>query len=167
MSSRATVSTHTLPVTQTGGAQIGTEAFDIELGTYSTEEFIQLEDFTWNECNQDSNRLVVKNVNISPDPILRGQEMSLAFTIVVPHTITSGSAELKIWKKFGFITINLYDKKWKLSQKVQLPVEKGDDNLVFDRNVPILAPLGPYTGQLTILDQDNDKGCIDFKFNIQ
>ena len=152
--------------TSVSDLQIASESTDIEVSSSLNEEFIQMEDFTWNECNQNSNRLVIRNVNISPDPVLRGHDMKMKFTLIVPNTITSGSVELKLWKKIGPILWSLHDRKLALSKKFHLPLATGNDEFVFTKAIPRLAPLGSYYAKLILLDQNNNKGCIDINFSI-
>ena len=153
-------------LSSTEGIQSYTQASDVEQSSFQNGEIMEMSYFTWSECNQDSNRLIIRNVGLSPDPVLPGQDMSLDFILVAPHTITSGSIDLKIWKKLGTTLLSFYEKKWTLSQKVPLPLAPGDNSILLTREIPEVVPPGPYLAQVTILDQNNNIGCIDFTFHI-
>ena len=145
---------------------IASQAGDMELSTLQNEENIQSGYFKWKECNRNGNQLLIKSMRMSPDPVLRGHIVTTRLTLVVPQTITSGTYELVIWKKIGPFSWKLFDKKRKLSQKIKLPLATGNDEIVFTNKLPRLAPLGQYTGQLTIIDEHHKRGCINFRFRI-
>ncbi|KAL5012215.1 hypothetical protein ScPMuIL_010766 [Solemya velum] len=58
--------------------------------------------FTWKSCSISSDQLVLKRLQISPDPLELPGTLKAGFNLAVKSDITSLQADVKVWKKiFG------------------------------------------------------------------
>ncbi|XP_004344261.1 phospholipid transfer protein [Capsaspora owczarzaki ATCC 30864] len=120
----------------------------------------------WSNCSAASDHLHIINVQITPDPPVKGKSVTIAAAGNLDKNITSGSINLSI--KFGIIPV--------LSKSVDLctvdpthpcPLPAGPIVISQTEDIPSSVPSGHYTGTVKVTDQDNQEvACIDLDLHL-
>lgn len=116
-------------------------------------------------CSEDSH-LMNPIINISPDIIRKGEDITINITGDLDKPLLSGLINVII-KLNGS---SIVTKKYNLCEKNQCPVNDGKPGHVeftYVESIPGFAFPGKYNAELTITDQDNeDVLCLDIDIDL-
>eukprot|EP01113_Clastostelium_recurvatum_P025195 TRINITY_DN302_c0_g1_i4.p1 TRINITY_DN302_c0_g1~~TRINITY_DN302_c0_g1_i4.p1 ORF type:complete len:140 (-),score=56.26 TRINITY_DN302_c0_g1_i4:144-563(-) len=117
----------------------------------------------WTNCGTAADDLKISNVAITPDPPVKGQNLSVELDGTLSTTITGGNLAISI--KYGFITV--IDKTVPFCSEEKCPVNAGPYTQKITEMLPSDAPSGKYTGKLTGTDQSGKEiACATFTVSL-
>jgi len=104
-------------------ALVSVNAFVNNLGNIQT--------FSWDSCASGNDPLVLKTLSLSPDPIVLGQDVTLAFSGTIGTTVSQANLLVTLEKQiFGVWT--------------EIPCVDGLGSCTYDDACALLTPDGPF-----------------------
>jgi len=108
----------------------------------------------WTSCGTASDSLTISGVTISPDPPVKGQNVTVAVSGSLSESITSGTVTIKI--KYGIIYIvNETDNICTADPQITCPITAGTQAIKQTVLVPDTIPAGNYAAGVSAYDQNN------------
>ncbi|CAH8312671.1 unnamed protein product [Eruca vesicaria subsp. sativa] len=105
----------------------------------------------------------VKEVNISPNPIARGEPATFTISATTGRGITGGKLVIEV-TYFGW---HIHSETRDLCDETTCPVETGDFLVAHSQVLPGYTPPGSYSLQMKMLDaQKKELTCIKFSIDI-
>ncbi|CAG7911849.1 putative phosphatidylglycerol/phosphatidylinositol transfer protein DDB_G0282179 [Brassica rapa] len=105
----------------------------------------------------------VKEVNISPNPIARGEPATFTISATTGRGITGGKLVIEV-TYFGW---HIHSETHDLCSETTCPVETGDFLVAHSQVLPGYTPPGSYSLQMKMLDsQKKELTCIKFSIDI-
>ncbi|KZP01498.1 hypothetical protein CALVIDRAFT_6692 [Calocera viscosa TUFC12733] len=129
-----------------------------------------LADWTWSDCGDESYAIEIQSIEVSPDPPVPGQNLTVAVTGTTRMPIEDG-AYADVTVKLGLI--QLLKKRFDVCEEatnanitVQCPVEPGDYHLSHTVALPREIPKAKFGVQVRGVTQDDeDMVCLDIIMN--
>ncbi|EGG20835.1 hypothetical protein DFA_00700 [Cavenderia fasciculata] len=120
----------------------------------------------WTNCGSSSDHFQIGSVTITPDPPVKGQDITVTANGNLNEEITSGNVKLLV--KFGFITIlNQNEDLCQAKNPIPCPLQPGAYNHTITAQIPSNAPSGKYSGNVVVTDQNSQEvACIDLAFSL-
>eukprot|EP01111_Echinosteliopsis_oligospora_P018566 TRINITY_DN85_c0_g2_i1.p1 TRINITY_DN85_c0_g2~~TRINITY_DN85_c0_g2_i1.p1 ORF type:complete len:142 (-),score=23.97 TRINITY_DN85_c0_g2_i1:77-502(-) len=121
----------------------------------------------WTSCGSSSDHFSIGTVTITPDPPVKGQNITVSATGTLNEQVPNGTVTLLV-KYDTFITI--LKKTETLCQPeygVDCPLPAGPYTRTISELIPASTPSGHYTANVVLNDQNNQEiACInlDLKF---
>jgi len=117
----------------------------------------------WTNCGSAKDHFAIGDVQITPDPPKKGQNLTVAFKGILDEDVSAGTIDITV--KYSVIT--LLSKTENLCTfdpaEVKCPIPKGNFGLKVSELIPGDAPPGSYTGKAIIKDQSKAEiACITF-----
>ncbi|XAR64794.1 hypothetical protein NMG60_11008632 [Bertholletia excelsa] len=115
-------------------------------------------------CNKKTKYAVeVSGVDISPDPIARGEPATFNISASAGEAISGGRLIIEV-SYFGF---HIHTESHDLCAETTCPVSAGDFVISHSQVLPGFTPPGPYTLVMKMEDGNNHQlTCITFDFSI-
>eukprot|EP00026_Physarum_polycephalum_P020798 Phypoly_transcript_23611.p1 GENE.Phypoly_transcript_23611~~Phypoly_transcript_23611.p1 ORF type:complete len:160 (+),score=28.23 Phypoly_transcript_23611:62-481(+) len=107
----------------------------------------------WTNCGTSSDKFQLSTVTITPNPIVKGQNVTISVTGTMEETVTSGTASVKV--EYGIITVFNKDESICDPPVLPCPIPQGPWTKVYTVLLPGDAPGGTYKAQSTVVDQNN------------
>ncbi|XP_021771255.1 putative phosphatidylglycerol/phosphatidylinositol transfer protein DDB_G0282179 [Chenopodium quinoa] len=105
----------------------------------------------------------VHGVEISPDPVARGQPATFSIAASAGNAISGGKLDLDV-AYFGW---HVHSETRDLCTETSCPVSTGDFVISHSQVLPIFTPPGSYTLKMKILDANKRQlSCVAFDFSI-
>ncbi|XVF55891.1 hypothetical protein PTKIN_Ptkin06aG0072700 [Pterospermum kingtungense] len=117
-----------------------------------------------NYCNKKTEYDVkVQGVEISPDPIARGQPATFSISATTGAAIDGGKLVIDV-SYFGW---HIHSETHDLCEETSCPVSTGDFVVSHSQVLPGYTPPGPYSLKMKMVDSNkNELTCIEFDFSI-
>ncbi|CAL0316896.1 unnamed protein product [Lupinus luteus] len=115
-------------------------------------------------CNRNADYTVkVKGVEISPEPIARGQPTTFSISATTGEALSGGKLVIDV-SYFGW---HIHSETHDLCEETSCPVSDGDFVIAHSQVLPIFTPPGSYSLKLRLYDgKRHEKTCITFGFSI-
>jgi len=122
--------------------------------------------FKWTSCGTAADHFQVQAVAFSPDPAIRGQNVTTRATGYQDETVTGGTWETKVY--YGFLPVDSFSGPvCALIPTCKCPCPSGTYTTVQSLPVIAIAPPGLYNGKYQAWDQNNQQlTCIAYEFNV-
>ncbi|WVY97857.1 hypothetical protein V8G54_030008 [Vigna mungo] len=105
----------------------------------------------------------VKGVEISPDPVVRGQAATFSIAATTGKELSGGKLVIDV-SYFGWY---IHSETHDLCDETTCPVSIGDFVIAHSQVLPGFTPPGSYTLKMKMIDGNNHElTCITFGFNI-
>ncbi|GAB2226846.1 hypothetical protein Droror1_Dr00008639 [Drosera rotundifolia] len=105
----------------------------------------------------------VTGVEISPDPVARGQPATFSISAATGKAISGGKLAIDV-AYFGW---HVHSETHDLCSETSCPVTSGDFVIAHSQVLPGYTPPGSYSLKMTIVDENkNQLSCIGFDFSI-
>ncbi|GAB2272612.1 hypothetical protein Dimus_007434 [Dionaea muscipula] len=105
----------------------------------------------------------VLGVEISPDPVARGQPATFTISASTEKHISGGKLDIEV-AYFGW---HVHSETHDLCTETSCPVTSGDFLIAHSQVLPGFTPPGSYSLKMTIKDDNNNQlSCIGFDFSI-
>ncbi|KAK9699242.1 hypothetical protein RND81_08G162200 [Saponaria officinalis] len=105
----------------------------------------------------------VHAVEITPDPIARGQPATFNIAASTGKNISSGKLNIEV-AYFGW---HVYSESHDLCGETSCPVSTGDFVISHSQVLPVFTPPGSYSLKMKIVDANNKQlSCVGFDFSI-
>lgn len=118
--------------------------------------------FTIIDCTSPDAHLKELVLDITPKYISKGDTMNIHASGFLGKTITSGNANLEIYKNNN----RLLSKNYDINDKVPCPINDGYINITFSEKIPSFILSGNYIAKLKITDQDDEEIlCIEIQIS--
>lgn len=105
-------------------------------------------------CGKDTDDILITSISMSPDPPVRGQNLTLALSGTVQTAVSGGKVNLEVYMSGIKIFTHDWDLCTTFGQWVNCPLQPGS----FDRTVsevfPTFVPPGHFTGKIYVVDTD-------------
>ncbi|RUS22186.1 ML domain-containing protein [Endogone sp. FLAS-F59071] len=111
---------------------------------------------TISECGSPDDILRIEYIHITPDPPVKGEELTVDFKGYLKEQVEEGSM-IDVTVKYG--AIKLLHKQFDLCEQAQqvnrtCPIEEGDFNLIHTVELPKDIPPGKYTVLAKVFTED-------------
>jgi C1A family cysteine protease len=122
----------------------------------------------WSSCSKASDHLSGLNVQVTPNPPVAGQDVTVAITGSLDETVSSGNVHITI-DAFG---IKVIDKSYDLCDLaskggVHCPLNQGPVNIKVTEAIPKDVPHGTYQGKAVVSDQNSEEvACVNLNLSI-
>ncbi|XP_004497639.1 uncharacterized protein [Cicer arietinum] len=116
-------------------------------------------------CDKKANYNVdVKGVQISPDPIARGQPATFTIAATTSQALSGGKLVIDV-SYFGW---HVYSETHDLCGETSCPISVGDFVIAHSQVLPGFTPPGSYSLKMKLYDgnNNNELTCITFGFSI-
>jgi len=120
-----------------------------------------LNKFDYEICQKDSSLLKINNILLTPNPPVKGQELTLQIDGFLHKSILNGS-ELKVVVKYKMITVykkllNFCDELKKINNSnLTCPILNGEKSVNYSFTLPNEIPNGNYIIDLVLYNQDKN-----------
>ncbi|GMH22982.1 hypothetical protein Nepgr_024825 [Nepenthes gracilis] len=105
----------------------------------------------------------VHEVEISPDPIARGQPATFNISASTEKSISGGKMVIDV-SYFGW---HVHSETHDFCEETSCPVSSGDFAIAHSQVLPSFTPPGSYSLKMTIVDENKYQlSCIGFDFSI-
>ncbi|KAL5709045.1 hypothetical protein ACHQM5_019774 [Ranunculus cassubicifolius] len=105
----------------------------------------------------------VTGVEITPNPVERGEEATFKISARTGHTITAAKMSIEV-KLFG---IHVHQEDHDLCDESSCPVAPGDFIISHSQVLPGVTPPGSYTLKLKMLEENGKElACAHFDFSV-
>ncbi|KAL1757585.1 ML domain-containing protein [Schizophyllum commune] len=117
------------------------------------------------DCGYDGSTVNLKSIEISPDPPIPGQQLTVTVKADVREIIQDG-ASATVVVKVGLIkllhrTYDICEEARKANSTVQCPVEKGEHTVVQTVQLPREIPRAPFKIDVdAYTHEDDDMACV-------
>ncbi|XVE79150.1 hypothetical protein DITRI_Ditri14bG0034900 [Diplodiscus trichospermus] len=124
--------------------------------------FLQATDFKY--CDDKGNYVVqVHGVDISPNPVVRGEPATFTISASTGQAISGGKAVIDV----SYFGIHIHQESHELCEETSCPIAVGDFKLSHNQVLPGFTPPGSYTLKMKLSDGGNSQlTCITFNFKI-
>jgi len=113
--------------------------------------------FPFSVCPNSPSHFSVSNVDIAPNPPVKGQLVSVAITGNIDEQVTSGKVAINV--KFVGIPIFSQSNNW--GDGTSLPAGPGVITYKYSITIPSIAPPGSYEIDVSFTDQNNSPvACV-------
>nr|CAD1841579.1 unnamed protein product [Ananas comosus var. bracteatus] len=116
------------------------------------------------KCNRGANYPVkVSGVEISPDPVARGEPATFTISASTENAISEGKLVIDV--KYFFLHVHQETKD--LCEETSCPISSGDFSLAHQQTLPSITPPGSYTITMKMVGGGGEElTCITFGFSI-
>ena len=139
------------------------------LALFAVCALAQAKDFV--SCGADTDDFQISELNVSPDPPVMGQNVTVSAAGTLKTDITGGSVTLEVYLHTFVGKIRVVNKKENICQSVgsipnPCPIKAGPYSKTITEMVPHeKIPSGTYSGQVRGDDQDGKQiACIAFEY---
>ncbi|XVF47031.1 hypothetical protein PTKIN_Ptkin03bG0076400 [Pterospermum kingtungense] len=124
--------------------------------------FLQATDFSY--CDNEGNYVVkVDGVDISPNPVVRGQPATFKISASTGQAISGGKAVIDVF----FFGLRIHQETHQLCEETSCPISVGNFVLAHKQVLPGFTPPGSYKLKLTLSGEGTPElTCITFNFKI-
>nr|XP_024385765.1 putative phosphatidylglycerol/phosphatidylinositol transfer protein DDB_G0278295 [Physcomitrium patens]PNR46598.1 hypothetical protein PHYPA_013717 [Physcomitrium patens] len=118
----------------------------------------------WKLCDSHANYdVVLKNVSVSPDPVISGEDVTFIVPAYTKKDITKGSVVVSV----SFHGITVHTERSDICSKARCPIPPGEFVLENTEILPGFTPPGSYKIKLQFVDEsDKQLACADINFSI-
>jgi len=118
----------------------------------------------WHLCDKHANyAVVVKNVTISPDPVVSGEDATFIVPAYTEKEITAGEVVVTV----SFHGVPVHVERDDICNKAECPIAPGDFVLKNTEVLPGFTPPGSYKIKLQFLSPDDEQlACANIDFSI-
>ncbi|XP_043698353.1 putative phosphatidylglycerol/phosphatidylinositol transfer protein DDB_G0282179 [Telopea speciosissima] len=118
-----------------------------------------------NYCDrQGSYAVKVSGVEMSPDPVVRGQPATFSIIASAGEAISGGNMVIDV----SFFGVPIHKETHDLCGETSCPVSVGDFVISHTQVLPGFTPPGSYTLKMTMTDADGKMlTCVSFDFKIK
>jgi len=120
----------------------------------------------WSSCAKSGDILSDVSVAISPNPPVKGEDVTVTASGKFSSTVTSGTANVVI-EVLGIPVINKNIDLCTASPKVTCPIPAGQQSITITELIPGSVPSGEYTGKVTAVNQNGEEiTCVNLKLTL-
>ncbi|XP_024395184.1 uncharacterized protein [Physcomitrium patens] len=118
----------------------------------------------WKVCDSHANYdVVVTNVTLNPDPVIRGQDV----TFIVPATAKRDITKATVVVSVLFHGVTVHTERSSICSKADCPIPPGEFVLINTQILPGITPPGNYKIKLQILGEQGEQlACAFIDFSI-
>eukprot|EP00898_Chlorokybus_atmophyticus_P007533 jgi/Chlat1/7781/Chrsp66S07239 len=119
---------------------------------------------TWKPCDDEADPVAeIKQIVMTPDPALRGQDVGFDLNLVAGEDVTGGSVTVSV----AYRGVPVHYENDDLCDKTACPINKGPFRLNNVQQLPRITPPGPYTLKLSAKGPDGRSlFCANINFNV-
>lgn len=119
---------------------------------------------TWKPCSSTEDyKVAVKDVKVTPDPVVRGGDATFEIPAVTSETITGGTVTIQVF----YLGVPVHTEKDDLCAKTSCPISPGEFSLKNSEGLPEFTPTGSYRLDMRVHDEDGHVlTCLKINFRI-
>ncbi|KAK1310813.1 hypothetical protein QJS10_CPA08g00041 [Acorus calamus] len=115
-------------------------------------------------CDNSDYAVKVKDVDISPNPVVSGKVAKFRIAASTEEAITGGNLKIGV----SYYGVPIHSENHDLCKETSCPVTSGDFVLSHEQTLPGFTPPGPYTLKMRLYAKDGSQlTCITFDFKIK
>eukprot|EP00882_Tetradesmus_deserticola_P002861 GHRQ01003043.1.p1 GENE.GHRQ01003043.1~~GHRQ01003043.1.p1 ORF type:complete len:182 (+),score=52.28 GHRQ01003043.1:157-702(+) len=119
--------------------------------------------FTWEPCDADKVPFIPDHVDLVPDPPAAGGQVVFKIQGNAVHDVPSGLISINV----SFAGTQIYEEVDDLCSKTTCPIKTGPLNIVYEQDLPPIAPPGDYDVQVVARGVDNEElMCVVVHFEM-
>ena len=144
---------------------------ELDVGTIpaiplSASKPVSLQDPIWENCTKSTDESRINSLVISPNPPVKGENISVTLNITFKEVVTSGKITLKVLiHKFPIFSHEFVLCDIASDAGDKCPIKQETRVLKLEEELPSIPP-GTYTGTITAIDQEG-KEILCFKFTLE
>lgn len=119
---------------------------------------------SWKPCSlTEDYRVTIRDVKVSPDPVVRGGDATFEIPAVASETINGGTVTVQVY----YLGVPVHTEKDDLCIRTSCPVAPGDFAINNSEGLPDFTPTGAYRLDMRIQDENGGLlTCLKINFRI-